>query len=267
MRLNCSGFSKRLFLAGTASLALMLVSSLSGAYLPVALAQGGGEGVESQSDADSFGRRVRQIKRARRSQEAAAQGVETDTAPVAGPGFSAPGANPRFDGLSRRREFAGAGMKMRMGNNSGGMNRSPLDLSQLNLTDEQKTRITEQRSKAKGQAKELQAAIKVKRLEMRDMMFDPSYSPEQIRAKRAELRKVQEQAEMLMLNDFLSMRSVLTADQLRRLRPNAAGRGRGIAEASANSTGVAPEPAADANGGVTSNFATLNSNASRNKNK
>jgi Spy/CpxP family protein refolding chaperone len=265
MRLNCSGFSKRLFLAGTAGLALLLVSTLSGAYLPVALAQGGGEGVESQSDADSFGRRVRQIKRARRAQEAAAQGVETDTAPGAGPGFSGQGANPRFDGLSRKREFAGAGMKMRMGNNSGGMNRSPLDLSQLNLTDEQKTRITEQRSKAKGQAKELQAAIKVKRLEMRDMMFDPAYSPEQIRAKRAELRKVQEQAEMLMLNDFLSMRSVLTADQLRRLRPNAAGRGRGIAEAAASS--VAPEPATDASGGVTSNFATLNSNASRNKNK
>lgn len=265
MRLNCSGFSKRLFLAGTASLALLLVSSLSGAYLPVALAQGGGEGVESQSDAESFGRRVRQIKRARRAQEAAAQGVETDTAPGAGPGFSAPGANPRFDDLNRKREFAGAGMKMRMGNNSGGMNRSPLDLSQLNLTDEQKARITEQRSKAKGQAKELQAAIKVKRLEMRDMMFDPSFSPEQIRAKRAELRKVQEQAEMLMLNDFLSMRSVLTADQLRRLRPNAAGRGRGIAEAS--TTSVTPEPAADTNSGVTSNFATLNSNATRNKNK
>ncbi len=265
MRLNCSGFSKKLFLAGTASLTLLLVSSLSGAYLPVALAQSSGEGVESQSDADSFGRRVRQIKRARRAQEAAAQGAEADTASGAGPSFSAPSANPRFDGLSRKREFAGAGMKMRMGNNSGGMNRSPLDLSQLNLTDEQKTRITEQRSKAKGQAKELQAAIKVKRLEMRDMMFDPAYSPEQIRAKRAELRKVQEQAEMLMLNDFLSMRAVLTADQIRRLRPNAAGRGRGIAEASTNA--VVPESATDANGGVTSNFATLNSNASKNKNK
>lgn len=265
MRLNCSSFSKRLFLAGTAGLALLLESTLSGAYLPVALAQGGGEGVESHSDADNLGRRVRQIRRARRAQEAAAQGVETDTAPGAGPGFSTPGANPRFDGLSHKREFAGAGMKMRMGNNNGGMNRSPLDLSQLNLTDEQKTRITEQRSKAKGQGKELQAAIKAKRLEMRDMMFDPAFSPEQIRAKRAELRKVQEQAEMLMLNDFLSMRSVLTADQLRRLRPNAAGRGRGIAEASTSS--VTPEPAADANVGVTSNFATLNSNASRNKNK
>ncbi len=265
MRLNCSGFSKKLFLAGTVSLTLLLVSSLSGAYLPVALAQGGGEGVESQGDADGVGRRERLIKRARRTQEAAAQGVETDTAPGAGPGFSAPSANPRFDGLSRKREFAGAGMKMRMGNNSGGMNRSPLDLSQLNLTDEQKARITEQRSKAKGQAKDLQAAIKVKRLEMRDMMFDPAYSPEQIRAKRAELRKVQEQAEMLMLNDFLSMRSVLTADQLRRLRPNVAGRGRGIAESSSSS--AAPEPATDASGGATSNFATLNSNASRNKNK
>lgn len=267
MRLNCSGFSKKLFLAGAASLTLLLVSSLSGAYLPVALAQGSSEGLEAQSDADSVGRRVRQIRRARRAQEAAAPGVETDTAPGAGPGFTAPGANARFDGLSRKREFAGAGMKMRMGNNSGGMNRAPLDLSQLNLTDEQKTRITEQRSKAKGQAKELQAAIKVKRLEMRDMMFDPSFSPEQIRAKRAELRKVQEQAEMLMLNDFLSMRSVLTADQLRRLRPNVAGRGRGIAEASANSASVAPEPATDANGGGTSNFATINSNASKNKNK
>ncbi|MBP9094410.1 Spy/CpxP family protein refolding chaperone [bacterium] len=261
MQLSCSVFGKSLLVAGTASLTLLLSSFSVGFVCSPARAQAPIEsaGADSTDDPSGFNRRARQIKRFRRAQEAAGanQSLEIDTPPDdSATAQSRPMGRARFDGPGRNREFAGAAMKMRMGNNSGGMNRSPLDLSQLNLTDEQKARITEQRSKSKGPAKELQQAIKSKRMEMRDMMFDPAFSAEQIRAKRAELRKVQDQAEMLMLNDFLSMRAVLTAEQLRRLRPNIAGRGRGIAEAS--TTSIAPEPTNDAVGGPTSSFASFN---------
>lgn len=268
MRLNCSGFGKSLLVAGSASLTLLLLSlsfdlGCRPAYAQPAIDDAA---VESASDvAPSFNRRAWQAKRARRAQEAAgaSQPLESDTS-FAGSALSGagPAGRARFDGPSRKREFAGAAMKMRMGNNSGGMNRSPLDLSQLNLTDEQKARITEQRSKSKGQGKDVQQAIKSKRMEMRDMMFDPAFSAEQIRAKRTELRKLQDQAEMLMLNDFLSMRAVLTADQLRRLRPNVAGRG--VADAS--TTSIAPEPAPDT-ASPTSSFASFNTLPVRSKNK
>lgn len=270
MRLNCSGSGKSLLVAGSAGLTLLLSSFSVDFVCSPALAQPSidGVGVDSASDAASnFSRRARQMKRARRAQEAAGanQPLEIDTPPADSAPAGVGSMGRRFNGPGRQREFAGAAMKMRMGNNSGGMNRSPLDLSHLNLTDEQKARITEQRSKSKGPAKDLQQAIKSKRMEMRDMMFDPAFSAEQIRAKRSELRKVQDQAELIMLNDFLSMRAVLTADQLRRLRPNIAGRGRGIAEAS--TTAIAPEPTSEAAGGPTSNFASFNSLPVKSKNK
>lgn len=258
MRLNCSGFGKSLFVAGTASLSLLLAATFSLEWAPSACAQATTDdaSVEPASDDQQFNRRARQIKRARRAREAslANQPVESDAATTTNLGTASSGANfnhgNKFDGPGRRREFAGAAMKMRMGNGNGGLNRSPLDLSQLNLTDEQKARITEQRGKSKSQAKELQQAIKAKRIEMRDMMFDPAFNADQIRAKRSEMRKMQDQAELLMFNDFLSMRAVLTPEQLRKLRPNIAGRGRGIADASTTTT--APEPRPEVNSDATS---------------
>jgi Spy/CpxP family protein refolding chaperone len=270
MRLSCSSFGKSPLVAGAASLTLLLstltvdfVCSPAVAQTPTDVA-----GVDSIDDPAGFNRRARQIKRFRRAQEAAGanQPLEIDTPPGdSATGQSGPMGRARFDGPGRKREFAGAAMKMRMGNNTGGMNRSPLDLSHLNLTDEQKARITEQRSKSKGQAKEIQQVIKSKRMEMRDMMFDPACSAEQIRAKRSELRKVQDQAEMIMLKDFLSLRAVLTAEQLRRLRPNVAGRAGGAAAASTTST--APEPSEDAAVGPSSSFASFSAVPVKSKNK
>lgn len=257
MRLNCSGFGRSLFVAGAASLVVLLATSFSIGWAPSASAQATPQAtsdeanVEPTNDDLQSNRRARQIKRARRAREAslANHPVESDASVTTNLGTAGSGANfnhgNKFDGPGRRREFAGAAMNMRLGNGNGGLNRSPLDLSHLNLTDEQKARITEQRGKSKSQAKELQQAIKAKRIEMRDMMFDPTFNADQIRAKRSEVRKMQDQAELLMLNDFLSMRAVLTPEQLRKLRPNIAGRGRGIADASTTTT--APEPRPDVN--------------------
>ena len=283
MRLNFSAFGKSLIAASTATLALVLLSNLSVDYIQAAMAQATADDttVEATDGDGKFGRH-RHLKRARRAYDnsaaATSEGDPGNSAIPANPNFaSGPGAAPsgRFVRSGGRREFAGGGMKMRLlkeraGLGAGmgsGISRGPLDLSQLNLTDEQKTRITDQRGKSKGQAKELQGTIKAKRLEMRDMMFDPAFSPEQIRAKRQELRKVQDQAELLMLNDFLSMRSVLTPDQLKKLRPNVAARGRGIANAAAapvtSSSPSTPEAAPDATSSVTSSFATVNSGSAK----
>lgn len=48
-------------------------------------------------------------------------------------------------------------------------------------------------------------------------MFDPASTGKQLLDKRQELRALLDEAETLMLNDFIAMRSVLTAEQLRHL--------------------------------------------------
>lgn len=99
----------------------------------------------------------------------------------------------------------------------GGMGGKPLDFSQLGLTDEQKSKIKAMRAKTQGKAKDLQQTIRDKRLEMRDLLFDPNATEPQIRAKKSELRQIQDQAENLMIDDFLGIRAVLTAEQKQKL--------------------------------------------------
>ncbi|CAN5412892.1 hypothetical protein BH11CYA1_BH11CYA1_41880 [soil metagenome] len=295
MRLNFSGLGKSLLVAGSTTLAFVTAVNLFGDFMPAALAQASTDDANVDgADSDSKFGRHRQMKLRRAQEKAADQSANVDGSnanqnSTAGP--SAPSAQGvgRFEGRGGKRDFAGGGLKRRLGKEgagiTGGIGRATLDLSQLNLTDEQKSRITDQRTKTKGQAKDLQGAIKAKRVEMRSMMFDPAFTAEQIRVKRQELRKVQDQAELLMLNDFLSMRAVLTPDQLRKLRPNMAGRGRGIAEAAASSASSTStttttssssssspssspaEAAPDATSSVTPGFATANGSSVKNKSK
>lgn len=138
----------------------------------------------------------------------------------------------------RRRNFAGSGpagrgMGRGIGQRMGGgmasaMGRNTLDLSQLNLSDEQKSRITALRSKNKGVGKEILQSIKSKRAEMREMISDPNFSTAQIKAKRHELRNLLDDLEANKLDDLLAIRAILTPDQVKRLRP---GGGGGIADA------------------------------------
>lgn len=135
-----------------------------------------------------------------------------------GPGFGGPGPGPGFGGGGPGPGFGGR-LK------HSGLGRAPLDLTSLNLTEEQKNRIKAQRAKSAPRARELQQVIKAKRMEMRDLMFDPSVTAKQLTEKRQELRAAQDEAETLMLNDFIGMRSVLTPEQLKHLPELKPGRG------------------------------------------
>lgn len=115
-----------------------------------------------------------------------------------------------------RRGFAGRGGEFGgRGPFSGG--KRALDLAPLNLTEEQKSRIQQMRSRTSTRARELRRKLLSGGQELRDMMFDPSASDEMIRAKGRELRRLHEQVEDIKLDDFLSIRSVLTADQRKHL--------------------------------------------------
>lgn len=92
-----------------------------------------------------------------------------------------------------------------------------LDLAPLNLTEEQKGKIQELRSRTSTRARELRRKLISGGQELRDMMFDPAASDDSIRAKGRELRKLHEQVEDIKLDDFLSIRSVLTAEQRKHL--------------------------------------------------
>lgn len=114
-------------------------------------------------------------------------------------------------GMGRRRGMNGMGAMGGMGGHA------PLNLAALNLTEEQKNRIQQMRSQSAIQARELRRTLNQKKMEMRDMMFDPTATDDQIKAKRAELRRLQDRTEDVMINDFLSIRAVLTAEQRKRL--------------------------------------------------
>lgn len=140
----------------------------------------------------------------------------------------------------RRRRAVGAGLNpssasgVRARDINPAMGRSALDLSHLNLSDEQKTRITALRSKTRGKGKEIMLSIKAKRTELRELMFDPSISAAQIKAKAAELRNLVTDMEANKLDDFLAIRSTLNPDQVKKLRPGAT---KGMADAGPSNTG------------------------------
>jgi len=132
-----------------------------------------------------------------------------------GEGFAGGGFRKRQgfmqDGqFADRRGFAG-----RAGGFPGG--RKALDLSALNLTEEQKAKIQQLRKTTATRAREVRRKLQSGGQELRDMMFDPSASDDQIRAKGKELRRLHEQAEDMKLDDFLAIRGVLTSEQRKRL--------------------------------------------------
>lgn len=149
-----------------------------------------------------------------------------DGGPNGGPGFGGSFGGPGGPGAP--------GSGFNPGGGPGGFSRGPggrrhgmgpLDLSSLNLTEEQKSRIKAQRAKSAPRAKELMAAIRTKKTEMRDLMFDPAATGKQILDKRQELKTLQDESETLMLNDFIAMRGVLTTEQLKHLPELKPGRG------------------------------------------
>lgn len=188
------------------------------------------EGGSSADNADEVTRRARMrkaIMRARQMQ--AADGAGNSNSPGApdgspepfargpmaqGEGFGGGGFRKR-PGFMQDGQFGGRRGLGRGGGFPGG--RKALDLSALNLTEEQKAKIQQLRKGTAMRAREVRRKLFSGGQELRDMMFDPAASDEQIRAKGRELRKLRDQAEDMKLDDFLSIRGVLTAEQRKRL--------------------------------------------------
>jgi Spy/CpxP family protein refolding chaperone len=90
---------------------------------------------------------------------------------------------------------------------------SRLDLTPLNLTTEQKDKIQSMRKESSQKSRKLRASLESKRAEMRELMFDPKATNKQILKVRDEARKLHEQADNLMVQDFLAIRELLTPEQ------------------------------------------------------
>jgi Spy/CpxP family protein refolding chaperone len=101
------------------------------------------------------------------------------------------------------------------------------------LTPEQKQRIQDMRSQVAPKTRDMRKQLAARRAELQDMMFEASTGDDQVRAKRREVRQLQDKIEEMQINDFLGIRSVLTPDQrlkLTDLKPGnkfAAGAGAG----------------------------------------
>jgi Spy/CpxP family protein refolding chaperone len=127
-----------------------------------------------------------------------------------GLGAEGPPADGQMQGRFRRQ--AGA-----QGPGGGLFGRKPLDFSSLNLTDDQKQRIQQIRSGNGAHAREFSQSLKERRSEMRDLMFDPVASDDQIRSKMRDVRQLQEKMDDVQINDFLAIRKVLTPEQRQKL--------------------------------------------------
>ncbi len=142
-----------------------------------------------------------------------------DGGPDGGPPFGPPGGG-RFDGKGQGGSHRGVrsfGSSSKGGGGGGGkpfFGRAPLDLTVLNLTQDQKTQIQAMRTKNGQKVKAIHSSLKDRRDKFKDMLFDPTASNEQILAARKEISKLQTQAEDVMLNDFLSIRKLLTKEQM-----------------------------------------------------
>lgn len=109
-----------------------------------------------------------------------------------------------------------------MGDKKGGghdmFGKGPLDLTALSLTDEQKQKIAQMHAENGTKMRDLMRKRRDLSTQMKDVMFDADVNEAQIRAKRDEVRQVQEKLEDLRLNDFLAIRALLTPEQRLKLK-------------------------------------------------
>ena len=96
--------------------------------------------------------------------------------------------------------------------------RGPLDFTPLGLTDDQKQKIAQMRTDNGTKMRDLMKKRHELSGQMRDTMFGADVTEAQIKAKRDEVRQVQEKLEDLRLNDFLAIRAILTPEQKLKLK-------------------------------------------------
>jgi hypothetical protein len=92
-----------------------------------------------------------------------------------------------------------------------------LDLTPLNLSEDQKDRIKQIRTTNRERARDAKRSLVQRQLQLRSLVFSPDASEAKIRAARRELRQVQDQLDEIQLDDLLKIRSLLTAEQKQKL--------------------------------------------------
>lgn len=145
-----------------------------------------------------------------------------------GPSAFPPGMPPDFHAGGQRRPGQG-----------GPFGGRALDLRPLALTDEQKQKVQEMRAQTRLRVKELHKQVAEKEKSLRDMMFNPEVSENQIRAARKELRKQQDLVDEANMNDLLGIRAMLTPEQKKHLPDCMPGK-----NGAANGGGPPPPPQA-----------------------
>jgi Spy/CpxP family protein refolding chaperone len=99
----------------------------------------------------------------------------------------------------------------------GGVFGKTLDLTPLGLNDDQKNRVRQMRVQTRAKIRDLHKSVVQRQKELRQLMFDPDASDDQIRTARSQLRKLQDQVDETNMNDLLAIRGMLTPEQRKRL--------------------------------------------------
>jgi hypothetical protein len=95
--------------------------------------------------------------------------------------------------------------------------RRPLDLTPLNLSDEQKQRIKDMRQASRERARDARQLVMQRQRELHEMLFSADAPEAKIRQARHQLRQAQEQMDDINMEDLLGIRRVLTAEQRQKL--------------------------------------------------
>jgi Spy/CpxP family protein refolding chaperone len=100
----------------------------------------------------------------------------------------------------------------------GGSLMQMLDLTVLNLSDDQKQKIQKLRADSAIKNRAIQRQLKENTNQMRDVMFDGTSTDAQIKAKSDEMKKSHEQFADSQLEFFLAIRALLTPEQKLKLK-------------------------------------------------
>ncbi len=90
-------------------------------------------------------------------------------------------------------------------------------LEQLDLTDEQKERMKEQRKANREKMKELMGSLRNERNALRDELKKPDASMDSVAGTVAKMKTVQSEMIDQRVNGFLTMKEILTPEQFQKL--------------------------------------------------
>jgi len=184
-------------------------------------AQGGDDGSRQERLRELLQRR-RQLRNSGQFGGQAPGGSENGFA-----GGGARGGGPGFAGGTAGGGFGGGQGFGALGGRAGGMrggmqmgipgSRRPLDLTSLNLSEEQKQRIRDMRQASKERAHDARQLVLQRQRELHELLFSADAPDAKIRQTRHQLRQAQEAMDDINMENLLGIRRVLTAEQRQKL--------------------------------------------------